>query len=304
MEAKWRKLYDPFYPDPPSNVSVIRDERYGPAERNRLDVFVPHGDETDRPVLMYVHGGGFFSGDKLWTDKVYSNIGWFFAQHGVITVVINHQLVPHVQYPGGADDIQLAREWICNNITTEKFGRGSVDKVVLFGHSSGGAHIAMNLYAAGDSERPSRDPLAPPVAGVIYLDVPFWYDRNKPVRQNTIRSYYGSDDESIWGPKCAVGLFQRLPDNSPVLDSQKLPIYLGSVEWEVPETVEGALMFFNAYRSRSKPAGTLPLFHVLKKHNHLSNVLSIGSEDTSQAKPLLEFIGSCVGNDVTQKLSV
>lgn len=98
---------------------------------------------------MYVHGGGFFSGDKLWTDKVYSNIGWFFAQHGIVTVVINHQLVPRVQYPGGADDIQLAREWIYSNIASDKYGRGSVDKVVLFGHSSGGAHIAMNLYAAG-----------------------------------------------------------------------------------------------------------------------------------------------------------
>lgn len=51
----------------------------------------------------------------------------------------------------------------------------------------------------GDPERPSRDPLSPPLAGVIYLDVPFWYDRNKPVRQKTIRSYYGSDDEIIWG---------------------------------------------------------------------------------------------------------
>ncbi|KIX03824.1 uncharacterized protein Z518_07377 [Rhinocladiella mackenziei CBS 650.93] len=54
-------------------------------------------------------------------------------------------------------------------------------------------------------------------------------------------------------------------------------------------------MFFNAYRKRSKPAGTLPLLHVTKKHNHLSTILSIGTSDTSQAKPLLEFIWSCVG---------
>ncbi|EXJ87656.1 hypothetical protein A1O1_04580 [Capronia coronata CBS 617.96] len=148
-EEIWRELYEPFLPDPPSNVSVIRDERYGPAERNRLDIFVPHGDEANRPVMLYVHGGGFFSGDKLWTEKVYSNIGWFFAQHGIITAVTNHQLVPHVQYPGGADDMQLVREWIFNNVSSEKYGRGSVDKVILFGHSSGGAHVAMNLYAAG-----------------------------------------------------------------------------------------------------------------------------------------------------------
>ena len=45
--------------------------------------------------------------------------------------------------------MQLAREWIYNNIAAEKYGKGSVNKVILFGHSSGGAHIATNLYAAG-----------------------------------------------------------------------------------------------------------------------------------------------------------
>jgi len=51
----------------------------------------------------------------------------------------------------------------------------------------------------GDPDRVSKPVFSPPVAGVIYLDVPFWYDRTKPVRQKTIRSYYGSDDESVWG---------------------------------------------------------------------------------------------------------
>ena len=67
--------------------------------------------------------------------KCWANIGNFFAKHGIITVVATHQLVPHVQYPGGADDIQLVREWIYKNISSEKFGKGSVNKVILFGHS-------------------------------------------------------------------------------------------------------------------------------------------------------------------------
>ena len=45
--------------------------------------------------------------------------------------------------------MQLVRKWIYNNIGSEKYGQGCVDRVVLFGHSSGGAHIASNLYAAG-----------------------------------------------------------------------------------------------------------------------------------------------------------
>ncbi|KAL2824836.1 Alpha/Beta hydrolase protein [Aspergillus pseudoustus] len=299
-EEKWRELYEPLYPPLPKTVTVHRNERYGPHDRNLLDVFVPlltpDEAETRRHVLMFVHGGGFFSGDKQWSEKVYSNIGYFFAQHNIVTVVANHRLVPDVQYPGGAEDIQMAREWIYNNISAERFGFGDPERVVLFGSSSGGAHIAMNLYAAGDPEQVPKPQLFPPVAGVIYLSVPFWYDRRKPVRQRTIRSYYGSDVEEVWGPKSALGLFKALPEDSPLLDSRKLPVYLGSVEWEVPETADATINFLNAYRARSKPVGTLPLAHVIKKHNHLSNILSIGTEDTAQGKMLLDFVLSCVGN--------
>jgi prenylcysteine alpha-carboxyl methylesterase len=148
---EWRKIYEPLYEAPSKDVGVIKDERYRPAERNRLDLFFPLDKSADKPVLLFVHGGGFFSGDKGWSEKVcisikfwschwwllkcWANIGNFFARHGIVTVVATHQLVPHVQYPGGADDIQLAREWICKNISSEKFGKGSVNKVILFGHS-------------------------------------------------------------------------------------------------------------------------------------------------------------------------
>ncbi len=72
------------------------------------------------------------------------------------------------------------------------------------------------------------------------------------------------------------------------------------------EATDGALMFFNSYRERSKPPGSLPLFQVLDKHNHLryadwslltdmgSNILSIGTEDDAQGKALLRFVRSCV----------
>lgn len=82
-------------------------------------------------------------------------------------MIVNHQLVyfeeqkkknpaysvdqeTSAQYPAGAEDVQRAREWIYDNIHKTEHGHGDRNKVVLFGHSSGGAHIAMNLYAAGN----------------------------------------------------------------------------------------------------------------------------------------------------------
>ena len=191
--------------------------------------------------------------------------------------------------------MQLVREWVSVHIAEERFGHGSRDKVVLFGHSSGGAHVAVNLHAAGDPERSSRSPLDPPVAGVIYLDCPFWMDTRKPGRQASLGAYYGSFADEVWYPKGPLGLFERLPKNSAVLDSQRLPVFLGTVEWEVPETSEATVRFFEAYRKRSRPEGTLPAMQVFKKHNHLSCVLSIGTEDRRVSDALLQFITECVG---------
>ena len=81
-------------------------------------------------------------------------------------MIVNHQLVyfeeqkknnpgysvdqeTSAQYPAGAEDVQRAREWIYDNIHKAEHGYGDPNRVVLLGHSSGGAHIAMNLYAAG-----------------------------------------------------------------------------------------------------------------------------------------------------------
>lgn len=51
-------------------MKVVKDRQYGSHERHRLDVYVPSSQQGGKPVLLFVHGGGFFSGDKGWSDKV------------------------------------------------------------------------------------------------------------------------------------------------------------------------------------------------------------------------------------------
>ena len=51
-----RRLYAPLQPkEPYFGVRIERDLRYGPAERNRLDVFMPQATTSGRPVLIFIH---------------------------------------------------------------------------------------------------------------------------------------------------------------------------------------------------------------------------------------------------------
>jgi hypothetical protein len=77
---------------------VWRDVEYGPRPRNRLDVYRPEpalsaacgSGEYGRAVIMMVHGGAWFWGDKLYFAKVQG------ASFPDCTVVpINYTLHPH-----------------------------------------------------------------------------------------------------------------------------------------------------------------------------------------------------------------
>jgi triacylglycerol lipase len=50
--------------EPSAGVGVERDVKYGPAELNRLDVFAPETAADTHPVLIFLRGGAFITGDR------------------------------------------------------------------------------------------------------------------------------------------------------------------------------------------------------------------------------------------------
>ncbi|MFT7111042.1 MAG: hypothetical protein ACI843_002719 [Psychrobacter glaciei] len=54
-------------------ATYYADEVYGPDVRNKFDIFLPvqaEGSEAPTSLIIFVHGGGFFAGDK--SDAIYS----------------------------------------------------------------------------------------------------------------------------------------------------------------------------------------------------------------------------------------
>ncbi len=119
-----------------------------------LNVWTPgagHGHR--RPVMVWLHGGGYTSGSGSFTIYDGTNLA---AHHDVVVVTVNHRLnafgylfLPDI---GGAKyaqagnvgmlDIVLALHWVHNNIAA--FG-GDPGNVTIFGQSGGGGKVSTLL---------------------------------------------------------------------------------------------------------------------------------------------------------------
>jgi acetyl esterase/lipase len=106
--------------------------------RHKLDLYVPKGAK-DFPVMMFVHGGAWKSGNK----DLYGPLGETFAKQGIGVAVINYRLTDSkgmVKHPDHIRDVAKAFAWVKANCG--KYG-GSKDKLFVSGHSAGGHLVAL-----------------------------------------------------------------------------------------------------------------------------------------------------------------
>src|SRR3954470_22999288 len=134
-------LYAPLQEkEPYHGVRIERDVKYGPADRNLLDVFTPEAGSSFRPVLMYVHGGGFVAGNKHPPGSpFYDNVMLWAVKNGFIGVNVTYRLAPLAPWPAGAEDLAAAVQWVSQNITERG---GDPVRIFLMGHSAGAVHVA------------------------------------------------------------------------------------------------------------------------------------------------------------------
>uniref|UniRef100_A0A8W7NZT5 Carboxylic ester hydrolase n=1 Tax=Anopheles coluzzii TaxID=1518534 RepID=A0A8W7NZT5_ANOCL len=102
---------------------------------------------SDRPVMVFIHGGGFYEGCAK------NQTGEYLMERDVVLVTIQYRLGPlgflqtdTGSIPGnmGLMDMKLALEWVQEHIG--RFG-GDPANVTLFGQSAGAAAISALLYS-------------------------------------------------------------------------------------------------------------------------------------------------------------
>jgi acetyl esterase/lipase len=259
-------LYAPLSESEPyAGVRVQRDVQYGPDARNLLDVFTPDNAQTNRPMLVFLHGGAFMRGDRRIGNSPFNdNVAVWAARQGFLGINMTYRLAPAHAWPAAQYDIHFALTWLRAN--AHLLGVDT-NRIVLMGHSAGAAHVAQYVafpefhvaYGGG-------------IAGAVMLSGifdPATAEVNPP-----LQAYFGSK-ESLYPARSAV----------PGLTATDVPMLLAFAELDPPDFHAQSLQLHAAL---CKVGKSLSLYQMMG-HSHMSEIFAINTEDKALTALLGDF---------------
>lgn len=262
------QLFGPLQEHAPfADVEILRDRRYGGDERHRLDVFRHRSAGAPRPVMVFVHGGGFIGGDKTMPGApFYDNVGAWSVCRGLVGVNITYRLAPQHPWPAGSEDLAAAVEWIRGNIAAHG---GDPARIYVMGQSAGGAHVAHYL-----AHEQFANPVRGAVAGAILVSG--LYNTITMDKNPMFKAYFG-EDAGRYASQSAL----------PGLAATPTPLLVLIAEHDPADFKGQYVELLRAYLSKR---GTLPHFAFLPSHGHLSTILSVNTEDEFVGERILDFV--------------
>ena len=261
--AKCMSLYrDMHYGERASHARVHADLEYGAHARQRLDVYTSGAlAEQLKPVLVWVHGGGFVRGEKRSADHPFNaHVGHFAARREWVGVVMNYRLAPEFGWPAGGEDVGGVVDWLRRH--AGEYG-GDPNQIFLAGTSAGAIHIATHLHLRGHSHGARGAVLLSGLYGATPLE-------------SADRLYYGSDESLC--PK-------RFPLDAVV--NSTLPLLIACAEFDPSRFQIEWRRVLGEIQDRR---GQLPRLHFASGHNHYTLAMHIGTPDTRLSDEIVQFV--------------
>jgi triacylglycerol lipase len=249
-----------------ADVQIARDLRYGPDPRHQLDIFTTAAGAAPRPVFVFIHGGGFVSGERRMSETFYDNVGIWAARNGMIGVNMTYRLAPAHPWPAGAEDTAAAVAWLRRHIAARG---GDPARIFLAGHSAGAAHIADYIAFPGLHPGPG----GPAIKGALLLSGIF--DVARFPRYPFMRAYYGDNPPARADQSRLNGLLKT-----------DVPLFVAHAGLDPPEFVSESRVLRDALCRERR----CPRFVEFGGHNHLSEIYAIGTGDTLSSGPMHEFV--------------
>jgi acetyl esterase/lipase len=131
----------------PRAVERTRNLSYGDAgKRNLLDVYRHRSRPSGAPTLVYMHGGGFFSGRKGFEGRPLIHR---LAGHGWVCICANYRIRPAATFPDHLIDLKRVIAWVREH--ADEYGADPAT-VFVAGSSAGGHMAAMAALTPNDPE--------------------------------------------------------------------------------------------------------------------------------------------------------
>jgi predicted esterase len=249
--AATRKIFDPLQPKDPVAVAGLkadRDQAYGPDPLQKLDVVWDGKATGNRPILVFVHGGGFTGGDKHQPGQFTNdNLMKWANEQGMVAVDVNYRLAPKNKYPDAAYDARDALAWVAKNAA--KYG-GDPNRIFLWGHSAGASLVGLYVSHPEFHYKPDGG-----IIGAVMTSGGYEFRPNDFI----------PDADTAKKASSVEGL-----------KATKVLLFFTRAEWdpEVPQIAQGEMI-----HKVLTDAGHDHFFHVMKTHNHMSQIYSVGTSE-------------------------
>lgn len=126
------------------SITYQADIAFGDDPDEQLDIYPATNGDQNPPVMIYFHGGYWFSRHK--NDFQFIPPG--FNAAGATVVVVNYGLIPKIDMAELIRQCQASVAWTYKNIA--KHG-GDPNKIYISGHSAGGHITAMMMATDWDA---------------------------------------------------------------------------------------------------------------------------------------------------------
>jgi acetyl esterase/lipase len=265
---KTAALYAPLQENEPyQGVRIERDVKYGPADRQLLDVFMPEASSSLRPVLIFIHGGAFVGGNKRTPGSpFYDNIMLWAVKSGFVGVNATYRLAPQSPWPAAAEDLASVVQLVHDKIGERG---GDPARIYLMGQSSGAVHVA-NYVSHPEFHKVNGGGLA---GAVMVSGI---YDLTASPLGDPEIAYFGADPSRYAERSSVQGLL-----------ATKIPLMISAAELDPPRFVAQFELLKQATCKR--PSGCAHSF-MLPQHSHMSEVYAINTADTRLTDEILEFV--------------
>ena len=122
----------------------------------KMDIYIPQDDTSKlRPLIMFIHGGAFFNGDKA--SEAYTKWSTHFAKMGFVVASINYRMgflpsADQIDCAGyrAAQDAHAAMRYLVHNAAKYRINTDWI----FAGGTSAGAITALNLAFMRNNNRP------------------------------------------------------------------------------------------------------------------------------------------------------